>query len=137
MSTVLCDNYKGKKFNSPNDLWRDKKGGIYFTDPSYVYKKEELDLPGNYVFYLPADSHEPILVIDDLLGPNGIVGTKDGKLLYVADYSGRKTFGYIKSKTTAHCMIKNCLSPLAPTEWSSMSWAICTLRTCQARALIS
>jgi gluconolactonase len=88
--TVLCDNYKGKKLNSPNDLWRDKKGGIYFTDPGY--KKGESELPGSYVFYLPADSKEPVLAIEDMLGPNGIVGTKDGKLLYVADYSGRKTF---------------------------------------------
>jgi gluconolactonase len=93
-TTVLCDSYKGKKLNSPNDLWRDKKGGIYFSDPSYVYKKEELDLPGNYVFYLPAGSNEPILVIDDFLGPNGLVGTKDGKLLYATDYSGRKTWVY-------------------------------------------
>jgi gluconolactonase len=88
--TVLCDNYKGNKFNAPNDLWRDKKGGIYFTDPGYVKGKSELD--GSYVFYLPADSKEPIIVVADMLGPNGIVGTKDGKLLYVADYSGRKTF---------------------------------------------
>jgi gluconolactonase len=88
--TVLCDNYKGKKFNSPNDLWRDKKGGIYFTDPGYQKGKSELD--GSYVFYLPADSKEPIIVVSDMIGPNGIVGTKDGKLLYVADYSGRKTF---------------------------------------------
>jgi gluconolactonase len=88
--TVLCDNYKGKKLNSPNDLWRDKKGGIYFTDPGYQKGKSELD--GSYVFYLPPDSKEPIIVVADMTGPNGIVGTKDGKLLYVADYSGRKTF---------------------------------------------
>jgi gluconolactonase len=88
--TVLCDNYKGKKFNSTNDLWRDKKGGIYFTDPGYQKGKSELD--GSYVFYLPPDSKEPIIVVADMTGPNGIVGTKDGKLLYVADYSGRKTF---------------------------------------------
>jgi len=92
--TILCDNYKGKKLNSPNDLWRDRKGGIYFSDPSWVYKKEELELPGQYVFYLPADSNEPILVIDDMVGPNGIVGTKDGQLLYVADYGGNKTWVY-------------------------------------------
>ncbi|MGA2173019.1 MAG: SMP-30/gluconolactonase/LRE family protein [Sedimentisphaerales bacterium] len=92
--TVLCDNYKGKKLNSPNDLWRDKKGGIYFSDPIWAYKKEDMELPGQYVFYLPADSHEPILVIDDMSSPNGVVGTKDGKLLYVADYSGRKTWVY-------------------------------------------
>ena len=90
--TILCDNYKGKKFNSTNDLWRDRKGGIYFTDPGYVKGKSELD--GSYVFYLPADSKEPIIVVADMLGPNGIVGTKDGKLLYVADYSGRKTWVY-------------------------------------------
>jgi gluconolactonase len=89
-ATVLCDNYKGKKFNAPNDLWRDKKGGIYFTDPGY--KKGESELDGRYVFYLPADSKEPIIVVADMTGPNGIVGTKDGKLLYIADYSGRKTF---------------------------------------------
>lgn len=88
--TILCDNYKGKKFNAPNDLWRDKKGGIYFTDPGYVKGKSELD--GSYVFYLPPDSKEPIIVVTDMSGPNGIVGTRDGKLLYVADYSGRKTF---------------------------------------------
>ena len=88
--TTLCDNYKGKKFNAPNDLWRDKKGGIYFTDPGYSKGKSELD--GSYVFYLPADSKEPIIVVSDMSGPNGIVGTRDGKLLYVADYSGRKTF---------------------------------------------
>jgi len=90
--TVLCDSYKGKKLNSPNDLWRDKKGGIYFTDPGY--KKGESELDGSYVFYLPAESKEPIIVVADMLGPNGIVGTKDGKLLYVADYSGRKTWVY-------------------------------------------
>ncbi len=88
--TALCDNYKGKKFNAPNDLWRDKKGGIYFTDPGYQKGKSELD--GSFVFYLPADSKEPIIVVSDMGGPNGIVGSKDGKLVYVADYSGRKTW---------------------------------------------
>ncbi|MFH1370609.1 MAG: SMP-30/gluconolactonase/LRE family protein [Planctomycetota bacterium] len=92
--TVLCDNYKGKKLNSPNDLWRDKKGGIYFTDPHYGQKKDDMELPGEYVFYLPADSSEPILVISDMNRPNGIVGTDDGKLLYVADHGGNKTWVY-------------------------------------------
>jgi gluconolactonase len=99
--TILCDNYKGKKLNSPNDLWRDKKGGIYFTDPGYSKGKSELD--GSYVFYLPADSKEPIIVVADMSGPNGIVGTKDGKLLYIADYSGRKTFVFkVKDDSTLY-----------------------------------
>ncbi len=91
--TILCDNYKGKKLNRPNDLWRDKKGGIYFTDPGPGNRKD-MEQGGNYVFYLPADSHEPILVADDLSSPNGVVGTKDGRFLYVADYSGHKTWVY-------------------------------------------
>jgi len=92
--TVLCDNYKGKKLNSPNDLWRDRKGGIYFTDPVWAYKKEDMELPGQYVFYLPPGSNSPILVIDDMLGPNGVVGTKNGQILYVADMGGNKTWVY-------------------------------------------
>jgi gluconolactonase len=90
--TVLCDNYKGKKLNAPNDLWRDKKGGIYFSDP--INKKEESELARGYVFYLPADSKDPIIVIDDMVSPNGVVGTKDGTLLYVADYGANRTWVY-------------------------------------------
>jgi sugar lactone lactonase YvrE/peroxiredoxin len=89
--TVLCDNYKGKKFNSTNDLWRDKKGGIYFTDPNYGNIKN-MQLDGSYVFYLPPDSNQPILVADDMNKPNGIVGTKDGSMLYVSDMEGKKTW---------------------------------------------
>jgi gluconolactonase len=92
--TVLCDNYKAKKLNSTNDLWRDKKGGIYFTDPFYGSNRKLMELPGEYVFYLPPDSNQPIIVVDDLNQPNGIVGTKDGSLLYVGDYGGNKTFVY-------------------------------------------
>jgi len=33
--TVLCDNYKGLKFNSPNDVVVKSDGTIWFTDPSY------------------------------------------------------------------------------------------------------
>jgi gluconolactonase len=89
--TVLCDNYKGKKLNSTNDLWRDKKGGIYFTDPIYGSRKG-IELPGSYVFYLPPDSNQPVLVADDMNTPNGIVGSRDGSTLYVADMQGNKTW---------------------------------------------
>ncbi len=92
--TVLADNYKGKKLNSPNDLWRHPKGGIYFTDPYYGQKKDELELPGEYVFYLPPDSNQPILIADDLTRPNGVIGTADGKTLYVADQAGERTWVY-------------------------------------------
>jgi len=33
--TVLADNYRGSRFNTPNDLAIDSRGRIYFTDPRY------------------------------------------------------------------------------------------------------
>ncbi|GAJ06540.1 unnamed protein product, partial [marine sediment metagenome] len=35
--TVLADKYENKRFNSPNDLWLDPKGGIYFTERNNRY----------------------------------------------------------------------------------------------------
>jgi len=39
-----------------------------------------------------------ITVIDDMKQPNGIVGTPDGKYLYVADIEGNKTYRYTIEK---------------------------------------
>jgi gluconolactonase len=91
--TVLAATYAEKKLNSPNDLWIDGSGGIYFTDPRYG-KKENLEQDGMHVYYLPASGAEPRRVIADLTRPNGIIGTPDGKMLYVVDEGARKTFAY-------------------------------------------
>jgi gluconolactonase len=91
--TVLADKYQGKSLNSPNDLWRHPKGGIYFTDPRYG-RREELPQDGEHVYHLSGDRKRLIRVIGDMVRPNGIVGTADGKLLYVADHGGSKTYVY-------------------------------------------
>lgn len=91
--TVLVDKYDGKKLNSPNDLWRHPKGGIYFTDPRYG-QRENLPQDGEHVYYLAADRKKLTRVIDDLVRPNGVIGTADGKKLYVADHGGGKTYVY-------------------------------------------
>lgn len=92
--SVLADEYQGKKLNSPNDLWIDSEGGIYFTDPRYG-SMEGLELDGFHVFYIPADRSQPLqLVLDDLVKPNGIIGTADGKQLYVTDPGDKKTYVY-------------------------------------------
>jgi len=90
---VLADNFEGKKLNSPNDLWIDPKGGIYFTDPRYG-DRSDLELDGEYVFYLTPDKSQLIKVIDDMVQPNGIVGTPDGKKLYVADRGADSNWVY-------------------------------------------
>ncbi len=91
--TVLADKYEGKKFNSPNDLWIDPKGGIYFTDPRYG-SRDDMEQDGEHVYYLTPDRTKLIRVINDMVRPNGIIGTPDGGTLYVADHGGRKTFAY-------------------------------------------
>ncbi|HCN82653.1 MAG TPA: gluconolactonase [Sphingobacteriaceae bacterium] len=94
---VLLTDLQGKQLNGPNDLWVRNDGGIYFTDPYYqreywTRKKSELD--GQKVYFLPKGSKEPVAVAADLTRPNGIVGTRDGKYLYVADISGNKIYKY-------------------------------------------
>ena len=92
-TTVLVDKYEGKKLNSPNDLWIDPRGGVYFTDPRYG-REDDMQQEGFYVFYLQPDRKTVVRVIDDLVKPNGVVGTADGKLLYVADPGANKTYVY-------------------------------------------
>jgi len=95
--TVLADKYQGKRFNSLNDLWIDPKGGVYFTDPRYG-SRDNMEQDGEHVYYLSPDRKKLIRVIDDMVRPNGIIGTPDGKLLYVTDHGGDKTFVYTINK---------------------------------------
>ncbi len=95
--TVLLANYKGHRLNGPNDVWLDRKGGIYFTDPYYqrpYWDRQKPDLAGQNVYYLPNGRREATLVDSTLMQPNGLVGTPDGKYLYVADIRANKTYKY-------------------------------------------
>ncbi|MGB2865083.1 MAG: SMP-30/gluconolactonase/LRE family protein, partial [Sedimentisphaerales bacterium] len=91
--TVLTDKYQDKKFNSLNDLWIDPKGGIYFTDPRYG-GRDGMEQDGEHVYYLAPDRKKLIRVIEDMVRPNGVIGTPDGGTLYVTDHGGGKTFAY-------------------------------------------
>lgn len=94
--TVILKDYEGKKFNGPNDLWLDKKGGIYFTDPYYkrpYWHRGDKEME-EHVYYLHPDRKTLIRVADDLEKPNGIIGTPNNKMLYVADIKANKTYRY-------------------------------------------
>jgi gluconolactonase len=90
---VLANQYGGKKLNSPNDLWIDPRGGVYFTDPRYG-PEEGLEQDGYHVYYLPPGGKPLVRVVDDLVKPNGVIGSGDGRLLYVADHGDSKTYVY-------------------------------------------
>lgn len=96
-TTVLVTDYQGKKLNGPNDLWEDRPGGFYFTDPLYkrpYWTRGSMEQDGQHVYYLAADRKTVTRVIHDLVQPNGIIGTPDGKTLYVADIGARKIFRF-------------------------------------------
>jgi gluconolactonase len=97
--TVLVNDYKGRRLNGPNDVWVHPKGGIYFTDPYYPRnywdrKKPDSLLGGEKVYYLPKGKTEPIVIDDSIKKPNGIIGTPDGKVIFVSDIGSRKVYRY-------------------------------------------
>jgi gluconolactonase len=91
--TILADHYEGNRFNSPNDLWVDPRGGIYFSDPSYG-PTDDLEIKGNHVYYLSPDRGTLLQVTDDLIQPNGIIGTPDGLRVYIADQGAGLVWTY-------------------------------------------
>lgn len=96
--TVLVHDYKGKRLNGPNDLWIAPDGGIFFTDPLYKRpyweRDPEMEQDGEHVYYLSPDRKTLLRVDENLEKPNGIIGTPDGKQLYVADIGADKTYRY-------------------------------------------
>ena len=90
---VVVNQYDSRPFNSPNDLWVDADGGVYFTDPRYG-DESSLPQPGYFVYYVAPGSDTAQPIITDLERPNGIIGTPDGETLYVADERGARTFAY-------------------------------------------
>ncbi len=108
---VLVDNHEGKLLNGPNDLWiNPNDGGMYITDPIFprgywaagdprqqpwepTRSEQSPQGKGGHVYYLPPGpahgGRKLVRVTSDALGwesdawPNGVVGTPDGRKLYV------------------------------------------------------
>lgn len=90
-TTVLVDNYQGKRLNSPNDVIVKSDGTIWFTDPTYgidgEYEGDKADseLGGSYVFRFDPKTGDLKIVADDFVKPNGLAFSPDESILYIAD----------------------------------------------------
>ena len=95
--TVLAKEFEGKALNGPNDVWVRADGSLYFTDPFYKrawWDHNEPPQGTQQVYFLSADRKTIKRVTTDLEQPNGIIGTSDGKTLFVADIRARKTYAF-------------------------------------------
>jgi gluconolactonase len=84
--TTLAMWFDGRKFSSPNDVTRTKRGVLFFTDPPYGFKKfdkaPEIEIAFNGVYRMSIDGK--VTVIEkDLYRPNGVALSPDERTLYV------------------------------------------------------
>ncbi len=92
--SLLAADYNGKLFNSPNDLWINSAGGIYFTDPRYG-NRDNMEMDTEQVYYIHPETRNVSRITDDLVKPNGIIGSLDGKKIYIADPGDEVVYSYI------------------------------------------
>lgn len=95
----LANNYKGKKFNSPNDVVFNSAGELFFTDPPYGLQTQDdtdpkKEIPFNGVYKVKAN-REVILLVDSITRPNGLAFLPGEKKLIVACSDGEKPNWYI------------------------------------------
>lgn len=85
--TVLVDRYRGKRFNSCNDMHVARDGTIYFTDPPYGLEGGDQspvkELPHNGVYRWRA-GEAAVLLDATLTRPNGIALSPDERRMYVS-----------------------------------------------------
>lgn len=96
--TVLLKDFDSRLLNGPNDLWIAPDGAIYFSDPlyrrDYWQRNPASQQPGEYVYRFDRKTGNVRAVEKELTKPNGLIGTPNGKTLYVADIGAKKTYVY-------------------------------------------
>jgi gluconolactonase len=94
---VLASQFDGKPLNGPNDVWERPDGAIYFTDPFYPrpwWSYKARPQASEQVYFLSADRRTLRRVTSDLEQPNGIIGTPDGRTLFVSDIRAGRTYAF-------------------------------------------
>lgn len=101
VATKVAGMVEGKRLNGPNDVWAHPGGAIYFTDPYYrrgYWQDPAREQEVEAVYVVGPGERPARRVLADLKQPNGVVGTADGRTLYVADIGAGKTYAYTIEK---------------------------------------
>ena len=92
--TVVANNFQGKRLLRPNDVIVKSDGAIYFTDPGGPLAPDQFDVTVAGVYRVSADLGTISLIVDDLIGPNGLAFSPDEAVLYVNDARRRIVRAY-------------------------------------------
>lgn len=88
---VLADSFDGKRLNSPNDVCVHPDGAIWFSDPSYGIDTDyegdaaESQIGAAHVYRIPPQGGPARAMVTDMVRPNGLAFSPDGRTLYVVD----------------------------------------------------
>jgi gluconolactonase len=92
---TLADSHAGQPLHMANDLWIDAQNGIYFSDFIGPFGSDGEKVQ---VYYIAPSSNGGARTVsratDDLVAPNGVIGSPDGRNLYVTDGATGKTWRY-------------------------------------------
>ena len=87
---VVVDTDQGKRFSGPNDLVFDVNGNLYFTDPH----GSSAENPFGRVYRF-SSSGELTCLASGLAFPNGLVLSRDGQYLFVANTRKNRILRYV------------------------------------------
>lgn len=86
----VVNNFRGRHFNSPNDLIFDSNSNMWFTDPPYGWAQgfptvQPPELPNGIYFFNMKTKALAAVSNSVVTTPNGLAFAPDGETLYVAD----------------------------------------------------
>src|SRR5258705_3563599 len=101
--TVVANSFQGKRLLRPNDVVVKSDGAIYFTDPGGPLAPEQWDVTVNGVYRVSPDLGSMSLLIEDMVGPNGLAFSPDESVLYIDDSRRRhvRAFDMLPNGTLA------------------------------------
>jgi gluconolactonase len=91
---VLTENYEGKPYARPNDLSVDKKGGVYFSDAGLNPNQNPPPPAMPLAVYYITPAGKTVRVADGIIRPNGVLLSRDEKILYVNDTNGEHLLAF-------------------------------------------
>jgi gluconolactonase len=92
---TVVDDWRGLRFNSPNDIVVRSDGTLWFTDPGYGHLQgfKGEPLVGDYVYRYDPGSDRLSVVADSFVKPNGLAFSPDEQVLYITDSGANQAPG--------------------------------------------